>query len=111
VSGLTPDSNIEDADIVGTIVLNGACLELHSDTGRVRGLAWPAGTTWDEGEEVVVLSNGRRIGHGESISAAGGTYGILDEPALGSVVIAAAQECGNDTVVLLNGNPDNIDVG
>lgn len=108
VSGLTPDSDGEDADVVGTIMLNPPCLELRSTDGNIYGVAWPAGTTWDEDEEAVVLSNGSRIGDGDRISGAGGYRGNLDEPNLGPIIMAAAQECGHGTIVVLNGDPDDI---
>ena len=110
VSGLTQDSDHEDAEVVGAIMLERACIELHSTDGQIYGVAWPEGTTWDEGNRDVVLSDGRRAGNGDSIRGAGGYYGILDDLNLGSTIAAAAQGCGHGTVVLLNGNVEDVDI-
>ena len=106
-SGLTAESGGEDADVKGTVMLNGACLELHSMSRDIYAIAWPKGTTWDENEDAVLLSNGRRVRDGDSISGSGGyhSYSNLDPAA-----VSTARDCGVNTVAVLNGDPNEIEI-
>ncbi|MGB5169046.1 MAG: hypothetical protein WBN71_11895 [Acidimicrobiia bacterium] len=103
----TAESGGEDAKLTGTVVLNGACLELHSMSGETYAIAWPKGTTWDENEVAVLLSNGRLVRDGDSISGGGGyhSYSSLDP-----VTVSAARDCGVGQVAVLNGDPNEIEI-
>ena len=60
-----------DAQVAGTLRLEDDCLLLSAD-GGTSAVMWPAGTTWDDGRQVVVLSDGTDVALGDRITSGGG---------------------------------------
>lgn len=107
VSGIV--SSGDDAGVEGRIRLLNACLELVSDDGSSYAVAWPGGTTWDAVEEAVRLSNGTSIQDGAKIRGGGG-YVPIDAPGLDELLRSAASDCGVQSIVVLGGSADAIEV-
>lgn len=87
----------DDARIAGILEVTGDCVELRSSEDTF-GVAWPAGTRWDDASAAVVLADGRELRHGETVVAAGAYRANGIDP----TVTEASQRCGFDTIAVLN---------
>ena len=65
------DTESNQAEIRGTLVLEDGCLLVSAVYGRFP-LVWPAGTAWDAATNTVVLHSGAHIAVGDEIRGAGG---------------------------------------
>ena len=100
------------AEILGTLVLEDACLLLVSLQGSRFPIVWPAGTTWDAEGQAVVLHSDTRVEIGSDIEGTGGyadTEQLVDW--LGDEVAARADSCVDgdiDEVAYLENTPDAV---
>ena len=71
-----PSSAYElDALIQGVLELEGDCLYVRIDEVDERyPIVWPASTTWDAAQEVVITPMGDRLEIGDQISGGGGYF-------------------------------------
>lgn len=63
-----------DAEIAGTLELEGECLYLRSaDHDERYPIVWPNSTRWDSAGEVVILPDGGEVSMAEAVSGAEAT--------------------------------------
>lgn len=109
ISGITNEGM--EAQFSGKITINDTCIEAGSPNS---GIAWPAGTTWDDNKKAVVLPDGRLIQDSQSITAVGGEIPTTNSDSNSSLdpqLDTAAQKCEFETVFILNGDSNNIEIG
>ena len=65
----------EDAAVSGEVVIEGRCLYLRiPDTDQRFPVVWPHGTSWDDSDSAIVLSDGTLIREGDVVSGGGGYH-------------------------------------
>ncbi|MEL0000033.1 MAG: hypothetical protein VW623_07975 [Acidimicrobiaceae bacterium] len=106
------DAASDAAEILGTLVLEDACLLLVSLQGSRFPIVWPAGTTWDAEGQAVVLHSDARVEIGSDIEGTGG-YADTEQVVrwLGDEVAELAERCVEsevDEVVYLENTPDAV---
>lgn len=106
---VTPPSPTRDMALIqGSLSIDGkGCIRVDS-----WGVIWPAGTSWDDANDEVVMEDGRRFGLGHAVSGEGeyqDSVGAGDgkqsslESKVGSTVAAHAVACyGEGQVAVLN---------
>lgn len=74
-----------------------SCLSLELE-GIAYPVVWPAGTTWDDTEDAVILPDGRVVSEGTTVEGGGGYYSESGLTAIGGEEVAtAASECAGPT--------------
>lgn len=99
------------AQMGGPLTLEDGCLSF----GDSNVIVWPAGTAWDDHDEVVVLDDGTRVSLGDQVLAGGGAGGMMRDGATDEAW-AVAERCVADLsddaerVAWLNNFPGEISV-
>ena len=104
----------EDAEVGGTLILEGDCLYLGpvAGSGDRYPVVWPAGTGWGAGTTSVVLPSGERVGLGEAVVGGGGAHFLSSvTSAAGDEAAQLVESCLDNTtgeITLVNNSPDAI---
>ena len=104
-----PSNNGEDAEISGTISLEGECLYVNLDDVRFP-VVWPNGSRWEEEAQSIVLPGGVVVEPGDFVEGGGG-YHQPDRVGVtaGPEAEALAQQCAEQPfreVAIFNASGD-----
>ena len=73
-----PNVATNDALVIGTIEVEGACLFIVTPDGLRLGVAWPAGTTWNPFRTSITVRGQEAIA-GEDVEIGGGSADVTSE--------------------------------
>ena len=94
-----------DALLGGELEITDGCVYLSGNPVR-----WPDGTSWDEDESAVRLSDGTLVREGDSVSGGGGSFGGPEDAGFfeDSATARALADCreAGDEVAIFNGKED-----
>ena len=100
------------AEIRGVLQLEGACLYVSTADGVRYPVLWPAGTTWDELNQYVVLPGLVAIPMGNVVLGGRGFLNVSNVERLADSVAAdRARECVDNTydeIAVFNNQPDAV---